>query len=112
MLTAMTPSTAVAYDNAQVVFHPDVPAMARAAADQAASLMRSAVEDRGVAHVMFATGNSQLAFTELLVTETDNVPWSDTIVFHMDEYLGVGPDHPAGFKEAEYLKVIHLKFLP
>jgi glucosamine-6-phosphate deaminase len=97
MLTAMTPSTAVAYDNAQVVFHPDVPAMARAAADQAASFMRAAVEDRGVAHVMFATGNSQLAFTELLVTETDDVPWSDTVVFHMDEYLGVGPDHPAGF---------------
>jgi glucosamine-6-phosphate deaminase len=33
-----------------------------------------------------------------LVEETDGVPWSDTIVFHMDEYVGVGPDHPAGFE--------------
>jgi glucosamine-6-phosphate deaminase len=97
MLTAMTPSTVVAYDRAQVHFHPDVPAMARAAADQAAALMRAAVAARGVAHVMFATGNSQLAFTECLVTETPDVPWSDTVVFHMDEYLGVGPEHPAGF---------------
>src|SRR5205807_5217746 len=22
----------------------------------------------------------------------------DTVVFHMDEYVGVGPDHPAGFR--------------
>jgi glucosamine-6-phosphate deaminase len=26
------------------------------------------------------------------------VPWADTVVFHMDEYVGVGPDHPAGFQ--------------
>ena len=30
--------------------------------------------------------------------ETEGVPWSDTVVFHMDEYVGVGPDHPAGFQ--------------
>jgi glucosamine-6-phosphate deaminase len=47
---------------------------------------------------MFATGNSQLAFVETLVTRTPGVPWADTVVFHMDEYVGVGPDHPAGFQ--------------
>ena len=47
---------------------------------------------------MFATGNSQLAFVHALVHETAGVPWSDTVVFHMDEYVGVGPDHPAGFQ--------------
>ena len=78
--------------------HADVAAMARAAADEAAAVMRAAVEARGVAHVMFATGNSQLAFIEALVTQTDGVPWADTVVFHMDEYVGVGPDHPAGFQ--------------
>ncbi len=26
------------------------------------------------------------------------MPWADTVVFHMDEYVGVGPDHPAGFQ--------------
>ncbi len=30
--------------------------------------------------------------------DTADVPWSDTVVFHMDEYVGVGPDHPAGFQ--------------
>jgi len=54
--------------------------------------------ERGVARAMFATGNSQLAFVRMLVEETAGVPWADTVVFHMDEYVGVGPDHPAGFQ--------------
>ena len=51
-----------------------------------------------MAHAMFATGNSQLAFVHALVHETEGIPWADIIVFHMDEYVGVGPDHPAGFQ--------------
>ena len=46
---------------------------------------------------MFATGNSQIDFVGALVARTD-VPWGDIVVFHMDEYVGVGPDHPAGFR--------------
>src|SRR5580704_18300988 len=90
-----SPST---YGGATVYVHPDVTTMSRAAADQAAAIMRSAVEARGVAHVMFATGNSQLDFLDELVTRTPDVPWPDTVVFHMDEYVGIGPDHPAGFQ--------------
>ena len=85
-------------DQATVQVHADVPAMARAAADEALAAMRAAVDARGVAHAMFATGNSQLAFVRALIEETDGVPWSETVVFHMDEYVGVGPDHPAGFQ--------------
>ena len=81
-----------------MLVHAGVAAMARAAADQAAACLRAAVQARGVAHAMFATGNSQLAFVETLVTDTPDVPWSDVVVFHMDEYVGVGPDHPAGFQ--------------
>jgi glucosamine-6-phosphate deaminase len=47
---------------------------------------------------MFATGNSQLAFVDALTTDTPGVAWSDVVAFHMDEYVGVGPDHPAGFQ--------------
>ncbi len=83
---------------AAVLVCDDVPTMARAAADHAATTLRAAVQERGVAHVMFATGNSQLAFIETLVAATEDVPWADTIVFHMDEYVGVGPAHPAGFQ--------------
>ena len=26
------------------------------------------------------------------------MPWGDVVVFHMDEYVGIGPDHPASFQ--------------
>ena len=97
MLNAVQTGTTTV-DGATVRVHADTQAMARAAADEALGVMRAAVEARGVAHVMFATGNSQLAFVRMLVEEMAGVPWADTVVFHMDEYVGVGPDHPAGFQ--------------
>jgi glucosamine-6-phosphate deaminase len=98
MLDGMIVSTATAFGSAPVLVHPDVAEMARAAADQAATVLRAAVTAHGVAHAMFATGNSQLAFVDALVTRTPDVPWSDVVVFHMDEYVGIGADHPAGFQ--------------
>jgi glucosamine-6-phosphate deaminase len=85
-------------DGAVICAHASTEEMAQAAADQASSILQAAVEARGVAHAMFATGNSQLAFVMALVSGQFTVPWSDVVVFHMDEYEGVGPDHPAGFQ--------------
>ncbi len=85
-------------DELRVKVHSDARALARAAADSAAAVLRDAVSDKGVANAMFATGNSQLEFVEVLVTATPGVPWADVVVFHMDEYVGVGPEHPAGFQ--------------
>ncbi len=85
-------------DQMRVQVHPETRLLARAAADRAAVVLRDAVSARGVAHAMFATGNSQLEFVEQLVTSTPDVPWSEVVVFHMDEYVGVGPEHPAGFQ--------------
>jgi glucosamine-6-phosphate deaminase len=85
-------------DQMVVAVHRDPSALARSAADLAAAALRLAVDANGTAHAMFATGNSQLDFVDALVTSTPDVPWSDIVVFHMDEYVGVGPDHPAGFQ--------------
>ncbi|HUC04047.1 MAG TPA: glucosamine-6-phosphate deaminase [Acidimicrobiales bacterium] len=84
-------------DGARVRLHASTEAMARVAADQVADIMREAAEARGEVHAMFATGNSQIAFIDALVS-TPDVPWDRTVVFHMDEYVGIGPDHPAGFQ--------------
>jgi glucosamine-6-phosphate deaminase len=46
---------------------------------------------------MFATGNSQLAFIDALTAWPD-VPWGNLTLFHMDEYVGLGADHPASFR--------------
>ncbi|MHB8430885.1 MAG: 6-phosphogluconolactonase [Acidimicrobiales bacterium] len=71
--------------------------LCRQAADAAAAALRAAVAERGRAHAMFATGNSQLGMIDALVNHTADVPWDKTVVFHMDEYLGVSDDHPASF---------------
>jgi glucosamine-6-phosphate deaminase len=77
---------------------PDTRTMARNAAELAAAVLRAAVERIGVAHAMFATGNSQIEFIGELVGRTPDVPWADVVVFHMDEYVGIGPEHPASFQ--------------
>jgi len=85
-------------DELTVIVHPGPEALARAAADEAAIVLREAVTSNGSANAMFATGNSQLAFVDTLV-RTPDIPWSRVVVFHMDEYLGVGPENPAGFRK-------------
>jgi glucosamine-6-phosphate deaminase len=85
------------FDDLSVEVHDTTAEMARAAAQAAAHQLVTTVQARGQAHAMFATGNSQLAFVDALTSGEFEVPWDRTTVFHMDEYLGVGADHPAGF---------------
>jgi glucosamine-6-phosphate deaminase len=84
-------------DALEVRVHDDLDALGRVAADQAAALLRAAVDERGSARAMFATGNSQFPFIDAL-TSLPDLPWGVTDIFHMDEYVGAGPDHPAGFQ--------------
>ncbi len=84
-------------DELDVEVHDSPEALAAAAAVACARAIDAAVSERGEAHAMFATGNSQLAFVDAVTARSD-VAWSDVVVFHMDEYVGVGPDHPAGFQ--------------
>lgn len=75
----------------------DADALAAAAAEHAAVVIADAVEADGVANVMFATGNSQLRFLDALVCRSD-VAWPLVVGFHMDEYVGIGVEHPASFR--------------
>ena len=55
-------------------------------------------ERRGAANVMLATGNSQLAFLAALDrTSTGRSTGRRSPAFHMDEYIGIAPTHPACF---------------
>ncbi len=75
----------------------DATAMARAAAADAAEALRGAIDERGAANVMLATGNSQLVFLAELVTFRE-IDWSRVTAFHMDEYVGLPPTHSASFQ--------------
>lgn len=79
-----------------VSIYPMNKAMGMAAAQEAADVMRKAIQDQGHANIIIATGNSQLSFLEELSTR-DDVDWSRINVFHMDEYVGIPADHPASF---------------
>jgi len=71
--------------------------VAAAASIQAAALIRNAIAARGEARVVAATGSSQLRFLSLLVAQQD-IPWQQVTLFHLDEYVGLPPDHPASMR--------------
>ncbi|MBC7109036.1 MAG: glucosamine-6-phosphate deaminase [Methanomassiliicoccales archaeon] len=71
--------------------------MAHAAANLAASILTSCVAAKGNAVFVAATGTSQLAFLAALTTHKE-IPWDKTIMFHLDEYIGLDESHPASFR--------------
>jgi glucosamine-6-phosphate deaminase len=71
-------------------------AMGEAAADDAQNIIVSAIKARGHANIILATGNSQLTFLHAL-RGRPGIDWQKVNVFHMDEYVGIDPQHPASF---------------
>ncbi len=69
----------------------------QAAAQEAASVLRRALAARGSARIIVGTGNSQVDMVRALVHAPD-LNWSPVEVFHMDEYVGMSPVHPASFQ--------------
>jgi glucosamine-6-phosphate deaminase len=70
--------------------------MGQAAALDARRIINLALAERGEANIILATGNSQLTFLRAL-RQLDDIDWTRVRVFHMDEYVGISPEHPASF---------------
>jgi glucosamine-6-phosphate deaminase len=85
------------FDKLAVNIYDDIDGLARGAADDAAITLRAALAARSEANIMLATGNSQLAFLAELV-KYDDLAWDRVRAFHMDEYVGLSPSHPASFQ--------------
>src|SRR3984893_13080889 len=71
--------------------------MAKAAAEEAASTIRQAIQTRGKARIIAATGASQFEFLEAL-TSLSGIDWKKVEMFHLDEYIGLPASHPASFR--------------
>ncbi len=71
--------------------------LASAAAAHAAAAINRAMAERGRARILAATGASQFEFLAALTRRTD-VHWSRVEMFHLDEYVGIPPTHPASFQ--------------
>src|SRR5256885_14108371 len=65
---------------------------------RSAASMRRAIQQRGVAQIIAATGASQFQFLDAL-TAAPNIDWSCVEVFHLDEYIGLPVTHPASFRK-------------
>ncbi len=70
-------------------------ALGMAAAEEATHILQQSICEKGEANVILATGNSQLTFLKSLGTAP--IEWSKINIFHMDEYIGLDPTHPASF---------------
>ena len=75
----------------------DRTSLGKAAAEQAASAIRRAIDDHGSARIVAATAASQKEFLEAL-TAAPGVDWSKVEAFHLDEYIGLPVSHPGSFR--------------
>ncbi len=69
----------------------------RRAAQHGAGLIREALNERGSAAIVVATGASQFEMLDALVAEPD-IDWRRVTGFHLDEYVGIPMTHPASFR--------------
>ncbi|MFA5689675.1 MAG: glucosamine-6-phosphate deaminase [Kiritimatiellales bacterium] len=70
--------------------------MGAAAAAVTTEKLQQALARRGEACMVLATGASQFEVLNALVKKP--VDWSKVTCFHMDEYIGIGDNHPASFR--------------
>ena len=74
--------------------------MGAAAAAYAADAIKQAIEEKGEANIILATGTSQ--FETIKNLTSSGIDFSKVTMFHLDEYIGLPADHPASFRK--YLK--------
>ena len=75
--------------------------LSRAAALHAAESLQALLQQRETVRLLVATGASQLLFLQHLTARRD-LDWKRVELFHLDEYIGIGLDHPASF--ARYIR--------
>lgn len=86
--------------NLAVNIYGETMAMGEAAANFVAEKLKNAIDERGGANLILATGASQFSF--LAALQTKEIDWGKITVFHLDEYKGISDSHPASFRK--YLK--------
>lgn len=69
--------------------------LGKAAADEAAVIIKNIIKEKGVANVVFAAAPSQNELLENLLKH--DIDWSKVRGFHQDEYIGIDSSEPAGF---------------
>ena len=91
--------------------HPDLPAIARAMADELPSLVRRALDETSSCHLVLSGGNTPRAlYKELVARDRAFLPWDEIDLWWGDERC-VPPDHADsnfGMAKAELIKPLNL----
>lgn len=74
--------------------HPTRELAAMAAAGDFGTAVRSVLAIRETARVLFASAPSQREFFAAIARDK-RIPWGRVDVFHLDDWVGLGPTHPA-----------------
>lgn len=74
----------------------DRQSLGRSAAEHAAAVIRRRIAECDKANVVAASAASQFEFLEALIA-IPNIEWQKVELFHLDEYIGLPPSHPASF---------------
>ncbi len=96
-LPELTPVKDFRVDALRVLVYETRAQMGRAAAGHVGRALTERQSSAGKANVVFAAAPSQDEFLAGLVAHP-GIDWSRVTAFHMDEYLGLDPDHPASFR--------------
>lgn len=87
-----------------------------AAGTKAAKIIKEAIDEKGNAAIILATGSSQFETLTTLIKDKE-IAWSKVTMFHLDEYIGLPITHNASFRKylmerfiskVSPLKAVHL----
>lgn len=93
------------FEKLRVEIHPDRAALGAAAALRAAALLRAALARQNHARFVVASAPSQTELIAHLAAAPD-LDWSRIAIFHLDEYIGLPPSHPASFRAWQHLHLL------
>ena len=80
----------------KIIIKSDPSQLGKSASGLAAQQIRQAIEKKGGAHIILATGTSQFEILKQLTQE--GIDWSKVVMFHLDEFIGLPDSSPASFR--------------
>jgi glucosamine-6-phosphate deaminase len=101
LMVSSTLVRSLTVDGLKVEIYPDRQELIATLVDRLQTHLQTAINDRGRATAILASGSSQIQLLDRL-TATTAIDWSKMTLFHLDEYLGIDGNHPASFQR--YMK--------
>ena len=93
----------------EIIITKDAKKLGQSAGQAAAALIRSSISEKGSANIILATGTSQFETLSQLISEP-GIDWSNVVMFHLDEYIGLPSTAKASFRN--YLKERFIDKIP